>query len=85
MHQQATRSPTQREDEQIEGVVLSSVLIEHPTLLTFGDLVMELDHHSEDAVGNAVRRLVAVGLLRREGGSVLATRAALAFERLEAL
>ncbi len=83
MHPKGICSPTQREDDQVEGVVLSLVLIEHPTPLTFGDLVMELDHHSEDAIGNAVRRLVAVGLLRREGDSVLPTRAALRFNHLE--
>jgi hypothetical protein len=53
-------------NERIESAVLALVLAEHPTLLTFGDLVMEMD--AEHAVGDAVRSLVAVGLLRREGG-----------------
>jgi hypothetical protein len=77
------RSPsTEREDASAQRAVLSLVLHEHPTLLTLGDLAMEIA--PEGAVGEAVRDLTAVGLLRREGGSVLATRAALCFDRLAA-
>jgi hypothetical protein len=79
MQAQATGS-TEREDEQVQSAVLALVLAEHPTLLTLGDLVMELG--AEDAVGRAVLTLVALGLLRREGGSVLPTRAALHFDRI---
>lgn len=69
-------------DQGTQGAVMALVLAEHPTLLTLGDLAREID--GEDAVVRAVRDLVAVGLLRREGGSVLPTRAALAFDRLSA-
>jgi hypothetical protein len=79
MQAQATASP-EYEDEQVQGAVMGLVLAEHPTLLTLGDLVMELD--GEDAVERAARALIAVGLLRREGNSMLATRAALLFDRL---
>jgi hypothetical protein len=68
-------------NERIESAVLALVLAEHPTLLTLSDLVMEID--AEHVVGDAVSSLVAVGLLRREGGSVLATRAALRFDALD--
>jgi phosphopantothenate synthetase len=68
-------------NERIESAVLALVLAEHPTILTLGDLVMEID--DEIGVFDAVRALVAVGLLRREGGSVLPTRAVLAADRLE--
>ncbi len=81
MHLQARqRSPTEREDDDVQRAVLATVLHEHPTLLTLGDLMMEVS--PEDAVCRAVRDLGAVGLLRREGDSVLATRAALCFDRL---
>jgi len=70
------------EDARAQRAVLSLVLHEHPTLLTIGDLTMEVG--PDDAVGDAVRDLTAIGLLRREGGSVLPTRAALHFDRLAA-
>ena len=67
-------------DHRVQRAVLGLVLDEHPALLTLGDLMMEVV--PEDAVGRAVRDLTAIGLLRREGGSVLPTRAALHFDRL---
>ena len=71
-----------REDAAAQRAVLSLVIDEYPTLLTPDDLAMEIE--GEDAVGRAVRDLTAIGLLRREGESVLATRAALHFDRLAA-
>jgi hypothetical protein len=69
-------------DARTQQVVLGVVLDEHPILLTLNDLLMEgID--SEDAVFRAVRDLTAVCLLRREGGLVLPTRAALHFHGLE--
>ncbi len=68
------------QDQGTQSAVMALVLAEHPTLLTLGDLMMEID--GEDAVVRAVRDLVAVGLLRHEGGSVLPTRAAIQFDRL---
>lgn len=62
-----------REDAAAQRAVLSLVIDEHPTLLTPEDLAMEIE--GEDAVGRAVRDLTAIGLLRREGGSVARDRA----------
>ena len=70
------------EDGRTQRAVLGLVIDEHPTLLTLGDLAMEVE--GEDAVVRAVRDLTAIGLLRREGGSVLPTRAALHFDQLAA-
>jgi phosphopantothenate synthetase len=69
-------------NERIESAVLALVLAEHPSLLTLGDLVMEID--DEIGVFDAVRALVGVGLLHREGGLVLPTRAALFYDCLSA-
>lgn len=73
-------SPTESDDLLMQGAVLEFVLAERETILTLGDLMMEVP--DEDAVARAVRDLVAVGLLRREGGSVLPTRAAIRFDRV---
>ncbi len=87
MHEQ-TISPAERDDLRTQAAVITLILTEHPTLLTLDDVRMELDDvrmelgDRGDAVPRAVRDLTAVGLLRLEGGSVLATRAALAFDRL---
>ncbi len=80
MHEQAI-SPAERDDLRTQAAVITLILAEHPTLLTVADVRMELGDCG-DAVPRAVRDLTAVGLLRKEGGSVLATRAALAFDRL---
>lgn len=68
------------EDDQVQSAVMALLLAEHPIRFTVGDLVAEIG--GEDTVGNAVRDLIAVGLLRREGESVLPTLAALRFDRL---
>lgn len=75
-------------DERVQGGLLAVLLAEHPTQLTVLELVRELtrdtDNFAErDAVERAVRDLVGVGLLYRQGIFVLPTRAALHFERLE--
>jgi hypothetical protein len=80
MHDQGISDPV-RDDLRTQSGVLTLILSEHPTLLRLGDVVMEMSD-SEDAVTRAVRDLTAVGLLRREGDSVLATRAALTFDLL---
>jgi hypothetical protein len=80
MHEQAI-SPGERDDLRTQAAVITLILAEHPTLLTLNDVLMEMSGRG-DAVSRAVRDLIAVGLLRQEGGSVLATRAALAFDRL---
>jgi hypothetical protein len=80
MHDKATWETTQDEDDKTEVAVLAVVLSEHPALMTFEEVAGEVD--DADAADNAVHRLVRVGLLRREGGLVIATRAALRFSRL---
>jgi hypothetical protein len=81
MHDQGI-SPALLEDQRKQGAVLALVLAEHPTQLTLGDLMMEIV--DKDAVARAARDLVAVGLLRRNGDSLLPTRAALRFDWLDA-
>lgn len=78
-------SPAERADLLVQSGVMTLVLTEHPTLLTLGDVVMEVGASSgELATTQAVHDLVTVGLLHREGGLVLPTRAALQFDRLSA-
>ena len=74
-------SQAMRDDLRTQAAVMALILSEHPTLLTLGDVGLEMDDN-EEWVTRAVRDLTAVGLLRREGESVIATRAALAFDRL---
>ena len=76
------------EDAKVERVVLAFLLDEHPSQLTIPELSRALnddpgDFSSDDAVKRAVRELVGAGLLRCHGASVLPTRAALYFARLE--
>lgn len=63
------------------------VLELHPTRLSADELRREIllgrvDFAARDAVDRAVRDLVAVGLLRHDGDSVVPTRAALCFDAL---
>lgn len=69
-------------DAAAQRAVLSLVLHEHPALLAASEVEREIG--PGDAVERAMRDLTGVGLLRREGGTVLPTRAALAFDRLAA-
>lgn len=75
------RSENEREDERTQSAVLALVLAEHPAHLTARELAREIGEG--DDFERAVRDLTAVGLLRREGESVLPTRGALHFDRLE--
>jgi hypothetical protein len=70
------------EDARAQRAVLSLVLTEHPILLASDEVEREIG--PGDSVDRAVRDLTGVGLLRREGASVLPTRAALHFDRLAA-
>jgi hypothetical protein len=81
--------PASRElpDEACQLGVLSHVLILHPERLSADELRREMlagtqDFSQIDAHDRAVRDLIAVGLLRRDGDSVVATRAALYFDAL---
>jgi hypothetical protein len=73
-------SQAKRDDLRTQAGLITFVLSEHPELLTLRDVRLEMG--DRDEVRRAVRDLVAVGLLRREGNSILPTRAALAFDRL---
>jgi hypothetical protein len=71
-----------REDARAQRAVLSLVLDEHPTLLAVSEIEREIG--TGDETGRALRDLSGVGLLRREGATILPTRAALYFDRLAA-
>ncbi len=73
-------------DRRMEGVVLATVLEEHPTRLTVYELAFALDakdYAEKDAIARAVRELTGAGLLRIDGELVGPTRAALYFDALE--
>jgi hypothetical protein len=80
MHDHGTSS-TEHDDLRDQSAVLSLVLDGHPTLLAASEIAREMG--PGDAVERAMRDLTGAGLLRREGETVLPTRAALHFERLE--
>jgi hypothetical protein len=71
-------------DEGWQIAVLSRVLLLHPAFMSVDELQREMlagrQGFSEvDAHDRAVGELIASGLLRREGDSILATRAAVRF------
>ncbi|HET7445167.1 MAG TPA: hypothetical protein VFJ57_10960 [Solirubrobacterales bacterium] len=70
------------EDACAQRAVLGLVLDEHPAILASEEVEREIG--VGDATERALRDLTYVGLLRREGASVLPTRAALHFDRLAA-
>lgn len=74
-------SAPEHDDERLQRAVLGLVLYQHPAHLSSDEIAREVDPGDTD---QAVRELVAVGLLRREGTSVLPTRAALHFDQLAA-
>jgi hypothetical protein len=61
--------------------VLTFVLTLHPALLTADEIERECG--ADDAAERALYDLTGAGLLRREGATVLPTRAALHFNCLE--
>jgi hypothetical protein len=70
------------DDARTQRAVLSLVLDEHPALLASAEVEQEIG--AGDATQRAMRDLSGAGLLRREGATVLPTRAALHFDRLAA-
>ncbi len=90
MHHKAIEQPapgceltdTLREDIQTQHAVLGVVMDGLPCIFTVPELVREISPDDEDAVERAVRDLTRVGLLRREGTSLLPTRAATHFNLL---
>jgi hypothetical protein len=76
------------EDQMTETAVLLCVLDLHPAQMTDSELARELIRDSQrlgerDQVDRAVKRLTGVGLLRRQGDAVVATRAAQYVKALE--
>jgi hypothetical protein len=75
------------DEEKAEQAVLALLLEVHPAHLSLDEVVRELtdrpdDFAPRDRVNNAVRDLVAAGLLHRHGAFLFATRAAVRFEDL---
>lgn len=80
-------SMTAAQDLHDQGVVLIHVLTIYPTHLRLLELVREItagssDFAEGDRIERAVRDLVGVGLLFRNDGLVLPTRAALRFNEI---
>jgi hypothetical protein len=83
----ASESSSAGQDDQMQAVVLSHVLLIHPIQLTQGELSRELTGGSDEfaaieEIDRAVRDLVAVGLLHRHGLFVVPSRAAARFHEL---
>jgi hypothetical protein len=66
-------------DRACQAAVLARILFLHPTHLTETELLLSLfaEGSEVDAYERAVGDLVSVGLLRREGESILPTLAAI--------
>lgn len=80
-------SPTEAQDLRDQEVVLTHVLVAHPSHLIVPELVREitagaLDFAEDDRMERAVRDLTGLGLLRCPGGVVMPTRAAIRFNEL---
>jgi hypothetical protein len=83
-------SPQRKEREHTAFAVILTVLDAHPTHLTEADVVRELagDHPvfgEHDDIENHVRDLIGVGVLRREGDSILPTRPTLYLDQFIAI
>ena len=70
------------DDACTQRAVLSLVLDQHPTLLASDEVEREIG--AGDATERAMLDLTGAGLIRREGVTILPTRAALHFDRLAA-
>lgn len=79
--------PRLHEDDLLQTAVLTILLDADPAQRSVDELVRELtaepgDFARRDAVENAIRELVAAGLVHRHGEFVFATRAAARFDQL---
>jgi hypothetical protein len=74
-------SRTESDDLAAQSGLMALVLSLHPTILTAAELEPQMSGGA-DAFERALRDLVAAGLLRRDGESVIPTYAALTFDRL---
>jgi hypothetical protein len=77
------------DDDAWQLAVLSRVLILHPARLSATELRREMradahDFARTDAHNRAVDDLIAAGLLRHDGDSIIASRAAMHFDHLHA-
>jgi hypothetical protein len=75
------------QDTTIEAAVLRQLLALHPIQLTLAELVREISDGpagfaATDPIERAVGELSAAGLVHRNGGMVLPSRAALRFYEL---
>ena len=75
------------DDDHLQQAILALLLEEHPAQRSVEEVVHELtdrpeDFAARDAIDNALRDLVAAGLLHRHGLFVFATRAAVRFDQL---
>jgi len=83
-----TAASTAQGDDAVQAAVLMEVLALHPAQIAFDELQREMAGGEDegfagrDAFHRAVRDLAGSGLLRREGDSVLPTRAALRMAEL---
>jgi hypothetical protein len=80
-------SDAELSDKAWQTAVLALVLGIHPDRLSATELRREMlagdyDFARTDTHDRAVRDLIAAGLLRRDGDSAVATRAAMHFDRL---
>lgn len=71
--------PSDAYDRRYEAAVLARILWLDPTHLTEPELLLTLfaEGAEVDAYERAIRNLVSVGLLRRDGDSILPTLAAI--------
>jgi hypothetical protein len=75
------------DDDRLQQAILAVLLEEHPAQRSIDEVARELtdrpdDFAARDAIDNALRDLVAAGLLHRHGPFVFATRAAVRFDQL---
>jgi hypothetical protein len=74
-------------DRAWQSAVLTCVLCFHPERLSATELRREMladdqDFEQTDSHDRAVRDLIAAGLLRRDGDSIVATHAAMCFDAM---
>ncbi len=75
------------DDAEVEATVLRQLLLLHPTQITVEELTRDIapepqDFAAHDAIERAVRDLGRAGLLHRNAGFAIPTRAALRFDEL---
>lgn len=79
-----TAATTTEADALVQQAVLGVVFDHHPAVLSGAEILREFGEAEErDSAERAIRELVSAGLFRREGESILPTRAALHFDSLQ--